>query len=374
MSRWPSLHFRSQAGHLSEESIQAGLNAAHRSQDRDMPAILTLNHLAKHVRVEYRYLRELVERHRDPYRSFQIRKRRGGFRTIVVPEHPLMRTQRWLAKFVLNRLSPHSASCAYQPGCSVINCARSHVGARWLIKVDIRQFFESITEIQAWRIFNECGYGNLVSFEMSRLVTRELHTGSKRRLQPQWLAPCSERYSIAWYRNEWLGHLPQGAPTSPMLSNLAMRGFDADVQSIADANGLTYTRYSDDLIFSTPTDFSRDQAAAVIRGVYRRMNRQGLRPHQSKCVISPPGARKIVLGLLVDGSEPRLRREFRRMLECHVHFLCLRGPSDHARARGFDSVLGFRRHFEGLLNYANAIDPAFVANLRAAIRQVDWPA
>jgi RNA-directed DNA polymerase len=373
MSRWPSFHFRAQSGHLPEESTQAALNAAHRSQDRGLPAILTLKHLAGHARVEYRYLRELVERKRDPYRSFQVRKRQGGFRTIVVPEIPLMRTQRWIARFVLNRLSPHSASFAYQPGRSIVDCAHNHVGAKWLIKVDVRQFFESISEIQAWRIFTDCGYGDLISFEMARLVTRELPNASKRRIQPQWRANSSNRYSIPWYRNQWLGYLPQGAPTSPMLSNLAMAGFDTDVKVIADENGLTYTRYSDDLIFSTPGYFSRDKAVIVIRKVYGRMNREGLRPHQSKSVISPPGARKIVLGLLVDGERPRLRREFRRMLECHVHFLRLRGSVAHARARGFSSVLGLHRYLDGLLSFASAVDPEYVATLREVMENIEWP-
>ena len=112
MSRWPSLHFRNQAKHLSEESIQAGLNAAHRSQERGLPAVLTLNHLARHVRLSTATFESSLSGNAIPTAPFRCAEPRGGFRTIVVPEHPLMRTQRWLARFVLNRLSPHPASYA----------------------------------------------------------------------------------------------------------------------------------------------------------------------------------------------------------------------------------------------------------------------
>ena len=374
MSRWSPSTFRTQAGNLSEDSIRNAVIAAHRSQDRGLPAILTLNHLARLVEVEYRYLRQLVERQRNPYRSFQHRKHRGGFRTIVVPEHGLMRTQKWLSTFILNRLTPHPASFAYQRGRSIVDCAKMHLRARWLIKIDVRQFFESITEIQAWRIFNENGYGRLISFEIARLVTRELPDQSLRTRQSQWIASTPDRYSIRWYRRGRLGYLPQGAPTSPMLSNLAMHTFDDEAESIATDYGLSYTRYSDDLIFSTSTDFSREKAVELVRRLYRLMNAHGLRPHQSKTVISPPGARKVVLGLLVDGDAVRLRREYRRMLECHSYFLAQRGPIEHAKIRGFDSVLGFRRYFEGMMNYANAIEPEFVRELQKTVLTIDWPA
>jgi RNA-directed DNA polymerase len=175
MSRWPSHSFRREAeGHLPEASIVAALNAAHNSQKHGLPAILTLNHLARHTRLEYRYLREIIERRRDPYRSFASRKRRGGYRSICVPEPKLMRLQRWLARHVLNKCPPHPLSFAYTPSRSMLDCAKVHVGARWLIKVDVRQFFESITEIQAYRVFSGIGYGKLVSHEMARLVTRSL--------------------------------------------------------------------------------------------------------------------------------------------------------------------------------------------------------
>ena len=374
MSRWPPNEFRSSAPHLSAAAKDAALRAAYATQDAGLPAILTLKHLAVHTGSTYQYLRTLVERQHDPYRSFKIRKRSGGFRVIVVPEPRLMAVQRWIARFVLCGVRPHPLSFAYQRGKSVLDCARRHVGARWLIKVDVRQFFESITEIQAWRAFNELGYRPLICFELARLVTRDLPASSLRRRQPQWQSSSSSYTSIPWYRHDTLGHLPQGAPTSPMMSNAVMVQLDGDLESLAISFGLEYSRYSDDLVFSTAaSDFDRTRATLLVKKAYNRMREEGLRPHQSKTHISPPGARKVVLGLLVDSDRPRLRREFRERLRLHAHYLRTKGPTAHAKAREFDSVWGLRRHFEGLVNYADSIEPEFAAEIRNTVAGVEWP-
>lgn len=127
------------------------------AKNPDVPPIFSLGHLAHLSGAPYRYLREIVERQYDPYSIFTIRKRnvKSGFRTICVPPPPLMQLQRWLVEKVLNQGSPHTASTAFAPESSVLDAAKPHVGCRWLIKVDIRNFFESISEIAAYRVFHE---------------------------------------------------------------------------------------------------------------------------------------------------------------------------------------------------------------------------
>lgn len=374
MSRWPPNEFRAKASHLSDEAQKAALAAAYATQDLGLPAVLTLNHLAHHTGSTYRYLRSVVERGHDPYRSFRMRKRRGGFRVIVVPEPRLMAVQRWIARHTLCGVSPHPLSFAYQTGKSVFDCATRHAGARWLVKIDVRQFFESISEIQVWRVFRELGFGPLISFEMARLATRKLPVSSLRRRQTQWQSKSSNYLAIRWYQCDTLGYLPQGAPTSPMLSNAAMVQLDKVLEELANEFGMEYTRYSDDLTFSTiARDFNRNRATQLVKSVYREMRLVGLWPHQSKTLIAPPGARKVVLGLLVDSDRPRLRREFKERLRLHAYYLSTRGPSAHASARGFDSISGLRRHFDGLVNYASSVDADFAAEIRATTANVNWP-
>src|ERR1019366_2128249 len=107
-----------------------------------------------------------------------------------------------------------------------------------------------------------------------------------------------------------IGHLPQGAPTSPMLANLAVASFDKEVAAIAADASLVYTRYADDLFLSTRGDFSRDRAAGVIGKVFESMGRIGLSPNVAKTRVSPPGTRKIVLGLGVESGRLTLPSAF----------------------------------------------------------------
>jgi hypothetical protein len=128
------------------------------------------------------------------------------------------------------------------------------------------------------------------------------------------------------------------------------------------------------LSFSTDSsDFTRQTAERVVREVYAVLGRVGLRPRTAKTAIIPPGARKVILGLLVDGDGVRLTREFRRKLECHVHHISRHGPEAHAGQRGFKSVLGLRRHLEGLLSYAATVDQHFTSELREKLSTVIWP-
>src|SRR6266566_1177438 len=124
--------------------VRRALDQARTPERKGVPAILTLNHLAHLIGVDYNYLRAIVSRNHDGYRVFVIRKRGGGGRLIAAPEPKLAAVQRWIASRILLNRVVHSASYAYHRGTSPLKCARRQLGARWLIKVDIHDFFESI--------------------------------------------------------------------------------------------------------------------------------------------------------------------------------------------------------------------------------------
>jgi len=351
----------------------AALSDAHAVQKAGFPAVLSLRHLAEHTQVPYDFLRDVVGRRTDAYRSFPMKKRPTGYRVICIPEPPLLRVQRWIQQFILQTLKPHVSSHAYAKGCSPMRCAKMHAGCKWLVKVDIRRFFESIDEISAYRVFRECGYQSLVAFEMARLSTR-LPDRGHRKEAGRWTTRDAEKYKIKNYRVRHLGHLPQGAPTSPMLANLAMRGFDNLAESIAGEYGLVYTRYSDDLTFSSgDAKFKRETATVLTRRIYGLLRSFDLEPKTSKTNIVPPGARRVVLGLIVNEDRPRLTRKFKRNLECHVYFVLKLGYIVHARERKFDSALGCFHHIQGLVAYACQIDPVYGTPLCKSLAEVPPP-
>lgn len=337
-----------------------------------LPVLLTLGHLASRTRVSHDHLRDLVARNliQPTYRTFRISKRSGGSRVISVPGPQLKKVQSWLTQHVLNKVPPHAASHAFSPGSSIASCAREHAGARWLVKMDIADFFGSVTEIQVYRVFRALGYGELVSFELARLCTTVPSASAKHSMK-SWQVRF-RRSGIQLYAERLIGRLPQGAPTSPMLANLAMCGVDEELQRVADSHGLVYTRYSDDITFSTQGAFSKAQAATVVKQSVAILKRQGLFPNRAKTAVVHPGARRVVLGLLVDSDQPRLSRAFRDRLRQHLYYLETRGIMAHVEARGFDSAGGLYRHLRGLIDYANMVDQPYAQKQLLRLKQLPW--
>lgn len=372
---WSSQHYRIDAKEhgLSKETINAAISQAIAVVDgpHKLPAILTLGHLAKRTGVDYVTLRDLVTgAYRQPYRHFKIRKRVDGpektirYRNISVPSPDLYRAQRWIAVYVLRSLPVHVASHAFSPGSNIVKCAEKHCGAKWMVKLDISDFFGSISEMQVYRVFLGLGYQPLVSFEMARLCTYR----PRRDTPPEFVSPRFQIPSgrvikrnrvIESFNHPYMGNLPQGAPSSPMLANLAMRDIDEKLLAIANSFGLHYTRYSDDLTFSTRNDFDRQKASLLIQEVAKLLIRRGLMLNRQKTAVIPPGARKIVLGLLVDGDMPRLSRPFKDKIRQHLYYLEKFGPDKHVSMRGFDSVGGFFRHLKGLIDFAHMVEPQY---------------
>lgn len=361
---------------LSNDAIRAAVEQIEAVEQGglNLPAIVSLNHLATRARVPYLYLRSIVERSQaDAYRKFSIRKRSGGRRFIHVPAPPLGHVQKWMNAYILRNVPVHSASFAFAPGGSIFRCASRHCGAHWLIKMDITGFFESISEIQVFRCFKELGYQPLVSFELARIVTIGPVEQSPRHKDPVWKIR-QKNAAIPAYSTTALGYLPQGAPTSPMLSNIVMKPVDVNILDAAKETRLTYTRYSDDLTFSTPAKgFDRSDASSFVHAVEDILSSAGFRPQHRKTKIIPPGIRKIVLGLNVDGAKPKLRREFKDNLRLHLHYLEKFGPVGHAQARQFDTIWGMKAHLRGLIDFANMVEADYARDMLDRFKQVDWP-
>jgi RNA-directed DNA polymerase len=386
MTRWVPYVYRTEGERLgiSLDIITDALKQAHLLQDKGLPAILSLGHLSFHTDIPYWKLRAFVARKLvikgadsepkafqvyEPYRSFAIRKQSGGYRRICVPESDLLRVQQWIDRFILSRIKASPYSYAFEKGQSIIKCAEQHIGCKWLIKIDLRNFFESLSEIQVFRVFRDLGYSSLVAFELARICTKVRN--SKRSIGLKWTN--NRQRSIKAYQHPIIGHLPQGAPTSPKLANLIVRSLDYEVAKVAERFDLNYTRYADDMAFSTNSKvFSRDVGREFIHEIFRVFPHYGLRHHPQKVQIVPPGARKVILGLLVAGDKVRLSKEYRRAMECHWYYRA-KDPVQHAKVRGFGSVLGLKNYLAGLTAYANHIDEKYLDVLVGKYGEIAWP-
>lgn len=389
MTRWRPQPYRAaaQAAAIDSTIVEHAVQIATLVTDvhPELPPVFTLRHLAHMSKVPYVLLRKYVARDAsDPYATFKIHKRPLGgrvrFRRIAVPEPALLNVQRWITQSILAKAHVHPASRAFSKDDTLVRAVEDHCGCRWLIKIDVRNFFESITEIAAFRVFRSLGYQPLISFEMARLCTR-MGGPSLIRNRRRWFVWL--RWNTIAHYAPWnptggprMGHLPQGAPTSPMLANLAVIQLDKEVTDIAKRFRLTYTRYADDLILSTNTmKFSRTQASALIGEITAALGKWGLGANSAKTSVSPPGSRKIALGLSLDGPNPRLRRCFKARLREHLYYLenPAIGPVGHARSRGFASTIGLRNHMRGLAAFATQIEPSYGKLMKQRLDAVKWP-
>ncbi|MCU8266293.1 reverse transcriptase family protein [Vibrio vulnificus] len=354
------------------------------SKGLNIPIIFNLEHLAKLSGVDYDQVYKLTKRAgenssgKDYYRIFAIRKKdTKSKRYICVPSKNLLRVQKYINQFILHNLKSHPSSMAYNKGCKIVDVANVHRQAKWLLKIDIEDFFENISEVDIYKIFVSSGYSKLLSFQLARLCTRIVpyqKEHAEKYSHSRWRA--HKKYNNKNYNFHVIGSLPQGAPTSPLLANLVLRELDEKITKIALSYGVSYTRYSDDLTFSScDTKFGRKNCYRLIREIYDSLYSNGFSPKKSKTKIISPGSRKIVLGLLVDGNKPKLTKEFKANILRHLHFCNLEsvGPVQHAKHQKFDSVIGFKNHLKGLVSYSLSVDPKFGSKVKSLYESIDWP-
>lgn len=336
----------------------------------ELPVILSLGHLAHATGTSHRMLMSIAKRQVDPYRVFSISKRSGGKRFICVPEPQLLKVQRWIhdhilcSSHVLKNLS--AAGTAYMPGGGHIKNAKRHLGAEWLVKLDITRFFESVSERQVYHVFRGLGYRALVAFFFARLCTRVLPANVDKRVwkkSDRWVTKRCWKF----LSTDVLGHLPQGAPTSPMLANLVCAELDKELQKLAQAECLTYSRYADDMTFSGQMG-RREDAALVIKKMSREIANHGFSINHQKTSVSKNGGRKIVTGLSVEDGVVRLPRAFKDNLKKDVHYLCTYGVEEHCARIGQKNQFSYLMHVAGRIHYAKIIEPKLAARLDAKFK------
>ena len=246
---------------ISSDVLDAATQVIERVQSNDprLPPIFTLRHLCALTHISYGYLRKVVSRRAGRYKRVLFKKKvpgRSRYREINIPEGALLDVQRWISNNILRYTNAHSASFAYHPYSQPVIAASQHCGCKWLLKIDIEDFFHSISERMVYSVFQELGYTKLLSFELARITTMvssgyQIKHGSKIN---KWQAIPNYSYSEE-------GFLPQGAPTSPMLSNLVMKKVDEELITLAASCKFKYTRYADDLAFSTDNNITFENMA-----------------------------------------------------------------------------------------------------------------
>jgi RNA-directed DNA polymerase len=237
------------------------------------------------------------------YRITAIPKRHGGVRQLAVPSRQLRYMQVRILRWILEKEPVSSYAAAYVKDRGLRENAAPHVGKRYLLKLDIRDFFGSIRFAQV----------QSAAFSQPHFPTQ---TGALL------TALCCCR-----------GVLPQGAPTSPALSNLVMRPFDDAMGSWCAARGIAYTRYCDDMAFSA--DIPLYGAYQTAKTMLRSM---GFSLNEEKTRFVTHAGRQSVTGLTVN-EKISVNRGYKRRLRQEVHYVLRFGLAEQILHRGLTKFL-----------------------------------
>ncbi|WP_081709993.1 reverse transcriptase family protein [Arthrobacter sp. 35W] len=294
---------------------------------------------------------------------YEWRSRPGRVpRLLEIPGTRLRAIQRRILRDLLQPIPLHDAAHGFVPGRSAITGAARHTGNEVVINLDLSTFFARVTPGKIFGVLRQAGYAEAVAHRLTGLCT---HAVPARVLaaMPAGGDP-GERFAVRQALAR--AHLPQGAPTSPLLANLALRRLDSRLAGWAAAVGASYTRYADDLAFSGGPDLARG-ADAFIRGAARIVADEGHDLNRRKTRVRGAATRQSVTGVVVNAHTNISRGDYDR-IKAILHHCVLDGPGEQNRSGHPD----FQAYLRGRIAWIESLNAARGAQLRAEFDRIQW--
>ena len=225
------------------------------------------------------------------YRQFHIKKKNGGERTIAAPCKGLKEIQYCLNIIFQALYTPHKNAYGFVPDKSIVDNAKNHIGNTYIYNIDLKDFFPSIDQARIW------GRLQYPPFNLNK-------ENDKIQIANMIASLCCNEMEVE--RLNEFGNwekimknvLPQGAPTSPALTNIICERLDFLLSAVAKRFGLRYSRYADDITFSSMHNVYQKNGKFT-KEIERIINEQGFSIKQSKTRLQKTGYRQEVTGLIV---------------------------------------------------------------------------
>ena len=233
-----------------------------------------------------------LEKH---YHNVLIPKRDGSKRKLSVPDLILKSVQKSIADNILSQYPVSKYAKAYKIGSNVQRNAQPHVGKKKILKLDIEGFFDHILYSQV---------KNVVFCE------------------EKFAEPIRVLLTMLCYYKE---SLPQGAPTSPAITNIIMCDFDETVGAFCDEKKIAYTRYCDDMTFSG--DFDEGEVIAFVK---RELCKLGLFLKNRKTAVIPASNRQTVTGIVVN-EKLNITKDYKKKIRQEMHYIQKFGLDEHIK-------------------------------------------
>lgn len=303
-----------------DEYINGWLAYAKKLYEQGLPIIYSVDHFSKLVGYSTDYIYSISNSSKHFYRTFFIAKKDGTKRQIDEPLPGLKNIQRWILDEILNKLSVSKYAKAYVKKRSVRSNAYYHRNRKCIIALDIKEYFASIHYSKVFSFFLSLGYTEHVACVLS---------------------------NICLLNNA----LPQGAPTSPALSNLCTKDLDDDLSAFVKGKQIMCTRYADDIAFSGNFIDIRE----FYKNVKRILNKHGFRLNYAKTRVLHKHQRQLVTGIVVN-EKMQVSKDVRHMIRQSIYYIKKFGLQEHARHIG-ENEDKYYKHLLGMVGFALFINP-----------------
>jgi RNA-directed DNA polymerase len=273
--------------------------------------ILDFNHLSQLLGIHTGTLTNIVIKSKSFYYDFEIPKRTGGSRLISAPYPVLLNAQKWIYENLLIKQPLHKNAKGFIKRTSIVDNAKEHLNQKFLLKMDIKDFFPSVKINRIISIFRNLGYTKKISYYLASIC-------------------CLD------------GVLPQGAPTSPVLSNIIAKRLDYRLTGLANKFELNYTRYADDFTFS-----GKKLPVRLIEYIEKIINEEGFKINKEKTKLLNEKKQKIVTGISISSGRMTIPKKTKREVRKNIHYVLTNGLFEHQRKiHSFDPI-----YLERLLGY-----------------------
>lgn len=317
-----------------EEYIKICTEYARGLINNGFPVIFDTKHFAKLIGITPNELYSYYQLVEVLYKEIKLPKKNGGLRTINAPSENLKYIQKWILENILYCKSCLEVANGFIREKSIVDNAKRHVGKPCVINLDIKDFFPTIKYLDVYKMFTGFGYSKHLAMIFTGLCTFE-------------------------------NVLPQGAPSSPYISNLICEKLDRKMMNLANRIGASYSRYADDITFSGEKSITK-----YIKLLKDIIISEGFVVNEKKVRVQFQYHKQIVTGIVVNEklSVPKDTKKYLRQQIFYSKKYGVQNNQDRQKI----SKTNYRDHLYGLAYFIKMIEPLVGESFLEQLHSIDW--
>ena len=323
---------------IKEEEKQELIKKVIYEKETKVPFIMNTYHLSNILGIKWKNFKNIISNSDKLYYDFKISKKAGGKRTISMPNKELLIVQKKIQEKILNNITIHDNAYGFVKNRSIIDNAKKHLNKQMILNIDLKDFFPSIHRGRVFYIFkNICKYDNDTSYCLTKLTT---------------------------YKNS----VPQGAPTSPSISNIVAFMLDVRLSKIADKFNINYTRYADDITFSGKQESINNSLLKIVNEIIEEC---GFNINKKKTRFASYAGRQEVTGLIVNNNKISIPIDYIKKIRQELYYVKKFGLKEHREKVGFKNKY-YKDHILGKILFVRQVDSVKGEKLLKEFTEINW--